>query len=746
MSDVFISHVKEDSDTAQEIARGLESAGYTTWYYERDSVAGVSYLLTTKRAIEESRAVLVIISSASLGAPQMTKEVVRAHESDKPFIPLLRGVTHDEFQQRQPEWREAMGAAASLEIPPMGVSAILPRIADGLKALGIPPKSPEERAAEARARERAQRLEAMLMQADQASKAADWDKAVAALTEYVSVAPGNKGIQDRLLEAQQRQRESRLQAFKAQAGSLAKAEKWDGALSAWREYLALEPQDKAAAQAEMQRIERLRATARAYAEAQAAIVRKEYDRAIGLLKPIVMQDETYKDASRLLTNAIERRRTGGRSALPKWLWAGLAAVALIAAAVLVVQTLRSAIARKPTVTASPTPGPTAVVASAPTPTAARMASAVAQATRTPSPRPTSGAVSPTRTSRPTLTATPKQPAVTPTPSLAGAGTERTVLVPDAVVGEFYSPGPSPAGLVAASGHLWVADGEQHLLYQLDRAGAPVASFPITFTNQIQGLDWDGEALRLALYSDWQTQLIVRLSLDGTVLGSFSQSHPQQSQQVLNPADGSLWQYRDGFLVQFGADGKLVQTFPVSVWGSVEYLAMAPDALWLTATFGDCYHYSFEGELLYSSKLPGGTFPYRPGAMTFDEQGYLWLMWSSGRKIYQISLRSERVSPMPTATPKPGAAGELALPRPQIRPATVTNVAIVYVTNELQGPMTVSFRGQSAIVKQGDTWRVELEEGVYGIFASTNVPSPIAYSGNELLLSGYEYSWVLRRPE
>ena len=102
--------------------------------------------------------------------------------------------------------------------------------------------------------------------------------------------------------------------------------------------------------------------------------------------------------------------------------------------------------------------------------------------------------------------------------------------------------------------------------------------------------------------------------------------------------------------------------------------------------------------------------------------------------------------MPTATPKPGAAGELALPRPQIRPATVTNVAIVYVTNELQGPMTVSFRGQSAIVKQGDTWRVELEEGVYGIFASTNVPSPIAYSGKELLLSGYEYSWVLRRPE
>jgi hypothetical protein len=42
MSDIFISHVEEDEGIAQEIARGLESAGYTTWYYERDGVPGLS--------------------------------------------------------------------------------------------------------------------------------------------------------------------------------------------------------------------------------------------------------------------------------------------------------------------------------------------------------------------------------------------------------------------------------------------------------------------------------------------------------------------------------------------------------------------------------------------------------------------------------------------------------------------------------------------------------------------------------
>jgi hypothetical protein len=51
-----------------------------------------------------------------------------------------------------------------------------------------------------------------------------------------------------------------------------------------------------------------------------------------------------------------------------------------------------------------------------------------------------------------------------------------------------------------------------------------------------------------------------------------------------------------------------------------------------------------------------------------------------------------------------------------------------------------------IVNPGDTWSAELEEGAYTIFASANAPEPIAFSGRELLLKGYEYTWVLSRPE
>jgi outer membrane protein assembly factor BamB len=481
MSDVFISHVRKDSDIAQEIARGLEAAGYTTWYYERDSVAGVSYLLTTKQAIEESRGVLVIISSHSLGAPQMTKEVVRAHESDKPFIPVLRGVTHDEFQQRQPEWREAMGAAASLDIPAAGASAILPRVIDGLKALGIHPKSAEERAAEAKVRERAQRLEAILRQADQATEGEDWDKAVAALNEYLSLAPGNGAIQERLLEAQRRQRNSRLAALRAQAAGLTKAEKWEQALSAWRGYLALEPEDKEAAQAELQQAEKQSAMAGAYGEAQAALAKKDYDRAITLLKGLIVQDEAYKQASRLLANAIELRRGGGQRGLARWLRVGLAGVAVIGLALVLTRVLPSLVpgGRKPTpsstaIAATPTAlGPTVVGAAAPSPTR------VLRPTNTP-PR------------VPTATPTPRRATATPSPVPVAASTVPTSVNPcpnPDVSWPMLNGGPTHCCRLPFAGPAHAEFAEQCGFYQIGfKAGVAIAA--------------DGTRYEAGVFGDW----------------------------------------------------------------------------------------------------------------------------------------------------------------------------------------------------------------------------------------------------
>jgi hypothetical protein len=141
MSDIFISHVEEDSEVAFQIALGLEGAGYSTWCYELDSSPELSYLLQAGQAIEQSKAFVVVISSHSLASQKITQEVVRAHESGKVLVPVLEDITHQEFQERQPEWREAMGAATSIRIPQEGVAAIIDRIISGLKTLAVNPSS-----------------------------------------------------------------------------------------------------------------------------------------------------------------------------------------------------------------------------------------------------------------------------------------------------------------------------------------------------------------------------------------------------------------------------------------------------------------------------------------------------------------------------------------------------------------------------------------------------------------------------
>ena len=95
---IFVSHAADDARVALTIALGLENAGYSTWCFEVDSVPGVSYLVQIGEAIERASAVVLVISSLALHSRQVTIEVVRAHESDKPLLPVLIDVTHEQFQ------------------------------------------------------------------------------------------------------------------------------------------------------------------------------------------------------------------------------------------------------------------------------------------------------------------------------------------------------------------------------------------------------------------------------------------------------------------------------------------------------------------------------------------------------------------------------------------------------------------------------------------------------------------------
>ena len=129
---IRISYAEEDSNLAEEISLGLEAKGYTTWYYERDSIPGLSYLIQLSQAIQQAEVVVLIISPHSINSHQVTKEVEWTHEFDKPVIPLLLQIKREEYITRQRKWAAALGTTTSLTIPTEGISAVLPRILRGL--------------------------------------------------------------------------------------------------------------------------------------------------------------------------------------------------------------------------------------------------------------------------------------------------------------------------------------------------------------------------------------------------------------------------------------------------------------------------------------------------------------------------------------------------------------------------------------------------------------------------------------
>ncbi len=137
MAAIFLSHSTADQAAALEICEAIEKAGYTTWVYEEDSTPGLEYIEQVSDALDACQVVILIISEASLASNQVHNEIVRAYEDGKRFIPVLKGVTHEDYQRKRPVWRQVLGASTSIAIPEEGVAGVAQRIVDGLRAMHI---------------------------------------------------------------------------------------------------------------------------------------------------------------------------------------------------------------------------------------------------------------------------------------------------------------------------------------------------------------------------------------------------------------------------------------------------------------------------------------------------------------------------------------------------------------------------------------------------------------------------------
>ena len=104
-----------------------------------------------------------------------------------------------------------------------------------------------------------------------------------------------------------------------------------------------------------------------YKEAQIALKARDYDRAVDLLRQILLVDENYKDASRLLAQAVKLRRRRWYNDMR--LWGTLGGIAVIALLAWFASTLNwKALVPQPTATRTHTPSPTATLRPTNTPT------------------------------------------------------------------------------------------------------------------------------------------------------------------------------------------------------------------------------------------------------------------------------------------------------------------------------------------------------------------------------------------
>ncbi len=140
------------------------------------------------------------------------------------------------------------------------------------------------------------------------------------------IEPDNAEFLQKLAAVKKGQRENSLKALQIRARGFVKVEKFDESLAAWNEYLALDPDDREKAQAEIESVKKAQGLASIYTEANEAFSKKKYEDAIRLFKSIVVENTDYKAATHLLAESIELRRTTRKWWKSRWIWVGSGAL------------------------------------------------------------------------------------------------------------------------------------------------------------------------------------------------------------------------------------------------------------------------------------------------------------------------------------------------------------------------------------------------------------------------------------
>jgi hypothetical protein len=95
---VFISYDQKDKESAKELSDRLVEAGFAVWDAEREILPGDNWALKVGEALEESDAMIVLLSPESVRSPWIKREIEYALGSPKysgRLVPVIVRPTED---------------------------------------------------------------------------------------------------------------------------------------------------------------------------------------------------------------------------------------------------------------------------------------------------------------------------------------------------------------------------------------------------------------------------------------------------------------------------------------------------------------------------------------------------------------------------------------------------------------------------------------------------------------------------
>ena len=120
---VFISYASPDAEVAQKVCSALEAAGLPCWMAPRDVKAGAQYADAIVRAINQAKAVVLLLSGRAVASSHVAREVERAASKRKQIIPFRLDAA-----ALNPELEYFLSNSQWIEVPKLGMPAALAKL------------------------------------------------------------------------------------------------------------------------------------------------------------------------------------------------------------------------------------------------------------------------------------------------------------------------------------------------------------------------------------------------------------------------------------------------------------------------------------------------------------------------------------------------------------------------------------------------------------------------------------------